>query len=170
MYNAIPSRHGISNSTNIDNDFARIRPFIPERTSSNPQQISKFVNALNYDVSSIPRIRPAISHDLLNGRYTPTSTTTMGTTVAATMTANPIPYNSNNPTISVGPVSAAPVPSKSSSNGILNGGSPNERLRSPVSPRAYSADAKKNEWRITGKRVQQFQVCTIYATICRTAR
>ncbi|KAI7875813.1 Pkinase-domain-containing protein [Lichtheimia hyalospora FSU 10163] len=56
-----------------NNDYALIQPFIPERTSSNPQQISKIVNALNYDMSQIRplyknRLRSQPSREFINGR------------------------------------------------------------------------------------------------------
>ncbi|KAI8149314.1 hypothetical protein BJV82DRAFT_587499 [Fennellomyces sp. T-0311] len=141
--NNIPTTHGL---TATDTNYIKIKHLIPERKSSNPQQISKIVNDLQYDVSRIrpfyrgARMRPNGNQELLinvNGR------TQTSTAYTAGLTATP--------TTSSTPVTGAPASSTSTPNVTAY-----DWANSPISPRAQPNDPKGG-WKIAGMRVQQYQ-------------
>ncbi|KAI9316284.1 hypothetical protein BX666DRAFT_1949117 [Dichotomocladium elegans] len=130
-YTGLPSTRTNSNVHAIDSDYAKIRPFIPERTSSNPQQISKIVNQLNYDMSQFRplyqgRLRSKESREFtpVNGRQR---------SLSNTMTITPSMTN----------VSSPRVPTF-------------DWTTAPSSPIPKNEDPKEG-WKIAGKRVQQLQ-------------
>lgn len=132
-------------ASGLDSDYARIRPLIPERTSSNPEQISRIVNRLNYDVSNIRPmyIRPSNSQEL-GGRQ---PRVTLGATSAPAV---------NGQGAAAPPPPIVPGPSVCVSVGGGTNGA-NDWAHSPISPQSSTSDAKGG-WKLTGKRVQQFQV------------
>ncbi|KAI9323532.1 hypothetical protein BX666DRAFT_1887848 [Dichotomocladium elegans] len=155
-YPNIPSRTAQSDQS--DKDYLKIRPFIPERTSSNPQQISKIVNALNYDVSQIRpfaqgRLRSNCSsaHEQqqlpnvnINHNNIPASNRqTTNNNYGVTSSAN---SNSGNSEAAAAPGSGSTAPPA----GVLT----YDWAHMPISPRTKSTDGG---WKLGGKRVHQLQ-------------
>ncbi|KAI7865379.1 hypothetical protein BDF14DRAFT_1744347 [Spinellus fusiger] len=123
------SARPMSQPSTEDSDYARIRPYIPERISSTPEQISRIMKTLN-----VTQIRP-MGPPNRGGRpvhhYMP-GPPTLGTGIVMNSGSGGINgrYRQSNPT--------------------------SDRLNSPNSPRMLPGD-HESKWKLTGRRVHKIQ-------------
>ncbi|KAG2224361.1 hypothetical protein INT45_006761, partial [Circinella minor] len=167
-YNSNPNIPTTQGPATSDTDYDKIKHLIPERKSSNPQHISRIVNDLQYDVSKLrplyqrTRLRPnGNNQELLinvNGRVPNTTSNSSNSSSSSSSSSSVTPVQVSHSTgLTVTPttistsITTAPTSSTSTPNVVAY-----DWANSPISPRAQPNDPKGG-WKITGKRIHQFQ-------------